>query len=181
MVIRVDDVSPNTDQSRLDELVSVIRNLLPDADFLIGVTFFGKYSPNGAIYPDLPLKEKPMRYFFDVNRFVHNREFPGKICSHGLWHFDHQAAELGLAEASIVTSCKLLMTDTFIPPFNRWDFLTEKICKENGITLIKSQEEGWRSFECNEFDPSHQNWYFHPWRWTPETLRTYLTKKMVAA
>lgn len=180
MVIRLDDISPNTDPAKLDDLLSIIKNFLPDADIWLGVTFFAKFASNGAVYPELPLKDKSMDFFFNVNRFMRlaDREFNGKLCSHGLWHFDHTKS-MALAEASIITSCRLLESDTFIPPFNKWDYMTERFCSENGINLVKSQEDGWLSFEFNEFDPEKQLWYLHPWRWTPNMLREYFSKSMV--
>jgi hypothetical protein len=143
---------------------------------------FSKTSPNYAqsVYPDLPLKDKTLDYFFYVDKAkseesLSEYDFDNMtIASHGLWHFDHTKVGNELKRASIITSCQLLSTDVFVPPFNRWDEEMARICSENGITMIRSEQEGWKSFEHNKFDESHKFWYFHSWRWTPETLKGYL-------
>lgn len=178
MIIRNDDVNANTVD--LKQTYDIINSKFPDCIIYSCTSVLAKYSISGAIYPKLPLKDQPLDYFFDVDRvksdawFV-EKDFPNvKVISHGLWHFDHTKVESQLKKASIISSCRLLYTDTFVPPFNKWDNEMESICLDNGITMIKSNESGWKSFEHNKFDPSHELWYFHSWRWKHQELKDYL-------
>lgn len=175
LIFRNDDVSENTNFKQLYELYSVIESFAPMSEIWSCVTVLSHSAPSGAVYPSLPLKTKPFEYFLDVNQAIANPHMiPAKVVSHGLWHFDHTKIERELMAASIVSSCKLLYTDTFVPPFNKWSEAMSDVCRYHGIRLVKSNEEGWKSFEFNEFDPSHELWYFHSWKWTPEKLRDYL-------
>lgn len=178
MIIRMDDVSANTDSTKLDDLCSTIMNFIPDAHIWLGVTFFCKFDPKGAVYPQLPLKGKPLDFFFDVDRTAHGRELWHKVVSHGLWHLDHAKISSDLQEASILTSCNLLRADTFVPPFNSYNEETEQICRRHGIRLIRSEIEGFKSFEWNQFDKMHERWYLHPWRWDSGSMREYLSKEL---
>lgn len=181
VIIRNDDISANTDLSRLDEIHAVIKSVIPEIEIWACVNLFAKYCPEGAVYPDLPLKDKPQSYFYDVDRITYLRDMDVTIVSHGLWHLDHSQACQSLQEASIITSCRILGTNIFVPPFNRFSDVTERVCSDNNILLIKSDSEGWKSFEFNEFNPEHKKWYFHSWRWKPKQLKEYLLGLKVAA
>lgn len=179
MIFRNDDVNRNTDMDKLNAIYRIIRNYFPAAEILTAVSIFSKYSKSEAVYPSLPLKGKPLDYFLNVDQVVRaiHTGCDSKVVSHGLWHFDHTSVDQELAKASIITSCRLLYTDIFVPPFNKWDNHVERICAEAGIQLIKSNEDGWRSIEFNPvFDPRIKNWYLHSWRWTPESLAEYFEK-----
>ena len=180
MIFRNDDVSANS--IGLKEYYDVLTSRFPDCEIYSCTNVFAKSSHQmkASVYPDLPLKDKPLDYFLDVDKVKNEAwfmelDFPNvKIVSHGLWHFDHTAVQYDLKKASIISSCRILHTDIFVPPFNRWDIEMDEICKNNGITMIKSELEGWKSFEHNKFDLSLSLWYFHSWRWTPGSLKAYL-------
>lgn len=178
MIFRNDDVSSNTVD--LKQVYDIINSKYPSCEILSATSVFSKDAMNGSVYPDLPLKDKSLDYFFNVDRvkscpsFIEN-DFPNvKVISHGLWHFDHTVVDTQLKKASIISSCRLLNTDTFVPPFNKWDDEMELICASNGIKIIKSDFDGWKSFEHNPFDPNHELWYFHSWRWDAQRLKEYL-------
>jgi hypothetical protein len=84
------------------------------------------------------------------------------VASHGLIHLDHSRVGYDAQEMNILTSCNLLKTNMFIPPFNRYNEDTVKICEKNGIELLVG---GWKSLKFNEYDPEHEKWYLHPWEW----------------
>lgn len=180
MIIRNDDVSANS--SGLKFFYDTLTRLFPESTIYSCTTVFSK---NGgkfkqSVYPDLPLKEQELDYFFDVDGVKSDYwcvelEYPNlKLASHGLWHFDHTKVDSQLKKASIISSCRLLKTDIFVPPFNRWDEEMDLICLSNNIQMIKSNEAGWKSFEHNKFDPSHELWYFHSWMWTLEKFKEYI-------
>lgn len=179
LIFRNDDINMNTDFFELDNMYSIIRSMFPSCEIWSCVTIFSKKNELGSVYPMPPFKDKPLSFFFDVNLFC-DRYDPMKgvkIASHGLWHIDHSNVSRDLQEASIITSCKLLGTHTFVPPFNRWNKETEDICLNNNIKLVKF-EEGWKSLEHNHFSPTHLLWYWHSWAYTPRALMDKL--KLVA-
>lgn len=170
IIFRNDDVSPNTDLASLEEMYLGIFSMFPDAEIWSCVTIFAKHNESGSVYPNPPFKNQPRGFFYDVDQLSAAFQFPGsKVVSHGLWHIDHSKASYELQEASILTSCKLLDTKIFVPPFNAWNPDTDLICARNDIQLIK-YEEGWKSLEHNQFDSDHSLWYLHSWRYTPESL-----------
>jgi hypothetical protein len=93
----------------------------------------------------------------------------GKICSHGLLHIDHKGLPFEMQEMSIVTSCSLLKTDIFVPPFSEYDDNTIKVCKKHGIQLIL--RDLWQPLDYKDFNPAHDLWYFHSWRYTVSSLK----------
>lgn len=179
MIIRNDDVSANTVD--LKQVYDIINSKYPSCTIYSCTSVLSKDSMRGSVYPDLPLKDKPLDYFFNVDRvksaksFIEH-DFPNvSIVSHGLWHFDHTSVDSQLKKASIISSCRLLYTNIFVPPFNKWDEEMQLICESNGIQMIKSDLDGWKSFEHNNFDPEHELWYFHSWRWDSQKLKEYLS------
>ena len=70
---------------------------------------------------------------------------------------------------SIITSCKFLETDIFVPPFTSYNEDTKSICESNGIRLCV-ESDGWKSLESEKFDPKHPLWFFHSWRYNPKTF-----------
>lgn len=169
LTFRNDDVCANTDIDKLHtEFYEPIHEKYPQATILSCVTLFSKKSENGAVYPDVPFKDKPLEYFLSVDRFLGDYKAPSyvTVASHGTWHFDHSSLSREVQYCSIISSCVILKTRIFVPPFNRYNADTEAICNENGIILARLSD-GWKSLEHATFNKSYDNWYFHSWRWEP--------------
>lgn len=164
----------NTDFFKLDEMYSTLKDLFPSAEIWSCVTVFSRTNTIGSIYPQVPFKNKPFEYFLEVDKICDSyRPIEGvRVVSHGLWHINHAKADRQLQEASIVTSCNLLNTSVFVPPFNAWNADTDEICKQHDIELIK-YEDGWKSIEHNDFNPNHDLWYMHSWMWELPKLVDY--------
>lgn len=174
MIFRDDDINPNSDFDNVEKCYNVIRELFPESTIISGVNIFGKTNRTGSVYPNPPFKTHSVKWFYDVDLFILPEDLPKTvIASHGLLHVDHSRIDYDAQEMSIVTSCRLLNSKIFIPPFNKFNEDTIRICKDNEISMIMSYD-GWKSMEFNKFDCSHNNWYFHSWRYSPEVLREYL-------
>lgn len=174
-IFRNDDVNPSTDSKQLYETYYVIRRLFPEAIIYSGVTVFGKQNKQGSVYMPTPFKGRELEWFYDIDSVIWPSHFiPGDIVSHGLFHIDHTKVDRQTQEMSIISSCRFLRTGIFVPPFNKYNHMTEIICEKNKINLIKN-DEGWKSLDCNNFDPSHKKWYFHSWKFTPDELGRKLT------
>lgn len=174
IIIRNDDVNPNTDYKELMEMYDIILKAVPNAEIWTVWSVINRKLATSNLYPDgdLPIKEKPLDYFY---RTANQMGLPleggryGKICSHGMLHICHKDMPIELQEMSIVTSCFLLRTKVFVPPFSESDKNTEIVCNKFGIELVKREE--WMPLDYKDFDPSHKKWYFHSWRYTPDKLR----------
>lgn len=165
LTIRIDDVSENTLYQDLIWQLGVWRKM--GARIICGINVFCKEAKSGSVYPDLPLSNHPSRYFFDVDKvWEFGRIFNGiDIASHGLVHADHSKLSRDAQEMSILTSCSILRSKLFIPPFNRINEETVRICADNGIEIIGNcANRIWKSLEFEAFDATHEFWYYHPWR-----------------
>ena len=94
------------------------------------------------------------------------------MASHGLVHVDHRLLDKSSQEMSILISSSLVNANIFIPPFNKWNKLTEEVCIENGIELIKF-EDGWLCMEYNSYDDSHDKWYLHAREFTFDNFKKW--------
>jgi hypothetical protein len=171
LIFRNDDVNPNTPIDEVREIYDIIKEYFPDSEIYSCVNIFAKTSDNKSAYPVIPMKEIN---FQDVDK-IFNFNHLGKlenIVSHGLFHLDHKTASRDLQEFSIISSCKLLNTDVFIPPFWRWNQETAALCKEHNIKLWV--DEDWVNIERLPVDKTHTHYLFHSWRFTPETFRQRL-------
>lgn len=141
-----------------------------------------KKNDSGAVYPNPPFKDKALRFFLDVDQIGAPTLPEGdyKVVSHGLIHSDHSIMAIEAQEISIVTSCNILNTNIFVPPFNRYNEMTEQICALHNIELVKMESdfESWRNFDLQEFDEHSGLWYLHPWRYkTIEDFKNKFTVK----
>lgn len=171
MIFRHDDVSPSTDIKKLKEIHDFLKCEFPSCEIWSCVNIFGRGNGKQSVYPDLPLKNKSLCYLYDVNinlsdEIIFDLGLRGseEIVSHGLIHADHSRLGYETQEMSILTSCRFLNTDIFVPPFNAFNQHTQAICDIHGIHLVKPSD-GWKSVETSKFDKKHNLWFFHSWRY----------------
>lgn len=185
MIFRIDDVNPNTDMKQLELIVSEMFLMKDFEKVILGVTVLAKENTDQAVYPSPPFKDQPLSFFYKTDRLMNVmllRPFNHcEIASHGLIHSDHSQMSKEAQELSILTSCGVLNAKTFIPPFNKYNSDTEKICTDNQINLIR-KEDGFRSldkevFVNDNYNPAHRYWYMHPWRWTVDKFREKVSRK----
>ena len=171
IVFRNDDVNPNSSISDILEMYATIKEFFPDAEIYSCVTLFAQTSDNGSAYQEIPIGRID---FPIVDKMFDLSSLPKleHIVSHGVWHLDHRAAMRELAEYSIVSSCSILNTDIFIPPFWRWNTDVEKICRDNSIKLWT--EHDWVNIERNELTSKDDHYLFHSWTFTPAQFRERL-------
>jgi len=179
MILRVDDYSENTKKDELSIMVGTWLQKFPDSEVMFAVSPISRFSLMGSVYPCVPFKGREKQFYYTANqhlRSIHydkNNSFNFVIwASHGLIHINHSRLSKDAQEMSILTSCSIVDTKIFVPPFNDFNETTEVICKENGITLIKP--DGWKSLEHNEVSRDCDFWYMHAWRWTPEEFERKL-------
>lgn len=179
MIIRNDDVNPNTDFNTLNNIYDVIKEFT-DAEILSCVNVLGRANKDGTVYPGVPFKNNPLQWFYNVNKIERfNAWRLYKVASHGLFHCDHTKLSKGAQELSILSSCHMLNTNCFVAPFNRFNEDTVKACEENNITLI-GKNENWKCLDFEDFDSRHEFWYFHSWRFTPQLLKEKLSADIKA-
>ena len=186
MILRIDDVSSNTDLTELKKILNYIVIVDQIKEVIVGINLFSKSNIFSSVYPNPPFKNKPMEYFYDVDSILPLSVISSfgfvNIASHGLLHVDHSQIHRHAQEISIITSCNLLCTKKFIPPFNKYDYNTLSICNQYGIDVLKP-EDGWKSmdksaFVDNDFDINYKYWYMHPWRWTFGKFKAFIDSKI---
>ena len=183
LTFRIDDVSSNTDFIELRKMVAYLKSNF-ECNIWACVTTFSRHAAEGSVYPDPPFKDMNRGEFYRVGQYLEPNNFRlgfAETVSHGLFHIDHSQFQYDAQEMSIVTSCRLLGAVIFVPPFNRWNDATAAVCRHNGIRLVKSVEEGWRSLEHEEFESSHKLWYFHPWRFDVDSFKDKIKSKSLAS
>ena len=169
-ILRIDDVSINTDWKKLYAMVHYAVEFFNSIwlNVSIGVQIGGRLSERPHDKTLEPLSDYTV--FYNVNKI----EIPTgigkivdtcprniKVTSHGLIHVDHILLHKSAQEMSIKISCSMLNTNIFVPPLNHWNFDTENICRNNGIKLIK-YEDGWLHCSYNKFDRKSTGlWYTH--------------------
>lgn len=181
MIFRIDDVSANTNDDHFIQIVEVIRAKFPEAVIIAAVSPLVHdmtKEPERDRERAFPRKLSAMsdhRNLFRVQIMgmpMFERSDKFIVASHGLVHVDHRLLGLEAQEMSIVTSCSLLQTHIFVPPFNKWNGSTERICEEHGIVLVKF-EGGWQHVKFNDFDPKHEKYYLHTHDTTAEWLEKW--------
>jgi hypothetical protein len=172
---RVDDVSVNTNQEKLLEMIALLNQRYNNSRFLLGISplvcdmkeFSDKR--NERIFPSIFNAYSDHRVFYKVDKcgvpaVVSEliKLYGSKIdlAGHGLIHVDHRLLTKEVQELSILSSCNLIGAKTYIPPFNKWNKHTEEICKEFGINLVKF-EDGWRHLGFEPINDNSRNYYFH--------------------
>jgi len=177
-VWRIDDVCLNTNTANLRGLVDVIN----DNDRRSGCVALSVSITCPVCDGDdemafrrdwKPLSDLSVFYRMARCGVPEVRNLGCHIWSHGLLHVDHQRLTREAQELSIVLSCSILNTDVFVPPFHHWNDDTVSVCDKHGINLVR-YEDGWSGCEHRQYDPSVEQWYLHPWRWTPEKLEAWL-------
>lgn len=167
MIFRNDDVNPNSDIDAIRAMYDTILRHFPDAEIWSAVNILGKTSSDGSAYAQI----KPADiYFPSVDRVFDLSRLPEleNIASHGLYHLDHRGVGREVQEYSIVSSCEILGTRRFVPPFWRWNAETIRICKDAGILLWI--EGDWVNLDTNPLLHGVENFLFHSWKFTPETF-----------
>lgn len=183
MIFRIDDVSVNTDSAHLGAIIDTIRARLPESKIMIAV------SPLVHDMSHAPLADRERAFPRVLSAMSDHRAFykvdlaDDYVCdfhadyiiraSHGLVHVDHRLLGREAQELSIVASCSLVDTKTFVPPFNKWNRDTESVCAEHGISLVKFEDD-WRHVRFNDFDPQHERYYLHTHDTTAEWLAGWM-------
>jgi len=182
LVFRNDDINPSSDFRQVDRCNRILKRMFPSCVLLSCITLFSRHNAIGSVYPEVPFKRNPREWFYNVNKFMLEYDYIEKdmVASHGLIHADHSKLSKDAQEMSILTSCQFLKTNLFVAPFNNFNKYTQQVCKKNNIVLLTEMHD-WKSLEHNEFTPDHRYWYYHSWRFTPETLQEKIDAGINAA
>lgn len=173
-VFRIDDISINVDQEKVKDIVNSIFKKYPCSTVLLGVSALvsdlsQSKENKERIFPEIWNALSDFSMFYCVDKcglpdklLIELREKHGEkilTAGHGLIHVDHRLLSEEAQVMSIVSSCSLAKSDIFIPPFNKWNHITEYICEKFKVTLIKF-EAGWKHLLYNKVDGPGL-YYFH--------------------
>lgn len=172
---RFDDVSVNTDEHKLDQMICFLRStfkadqlqvILAVSPAVCEMRHCDKPLDRERIFPPIWHTESDFRIFYrmqgvGVPPIVTTLRKTGiAVAGHGMVHVDHRLLEPAAQELSILMSCSLLECSTFVPPFHKWNKHTEAICAEHNILLVK-YDHSWRHLFYHPFDPRTENYYVH--------------------
>jgi hypothetical protein len=181
LTIRIDDVSLNTDIAKLKGMVDYCNKRQWRVLLAVSPTCFSGEKSTERPVPLWcnPLSDFTIFYKYDKagvpeEVFQWASEDKVALASHGMCHVDHRLLEHAAQEMSIVSSCSIVKTSIFVPPFHKWNTITENVCLRHGIDLIK-YEEGWKHFSYNK--PAqikmYDSVYLHTFDATLEQFITY--------
>jgi hypothetical protein len=179
MLFRNDDVNPNSNFKHIKEIYSIIKNKFPDAQIYSCITILGEKNSLGRVYPQFNLQNHlHLRKFINVDLIFDLKQlsYLQNIASHGLFHFSHARVAYETQKFSIVSSCNLLKTKVFVPPYMEINEETEQICKLAEIELWKDSDN-WSNLDTEKIDFIHTKYYFHSWKFTPESFYKKLNEK----
>lgn len=160
-VFRFDDVCINADMKIIQEITDFLFWRFPMCKIIYGVSPLVHKDCGQRIFPKILNAMSDYKNFYKVESLgIPEMDPRATLAGHGLVHVDHRLLDRAAQEMSILVSCALVKSHTFIPPFNKWNKDTESICRENKIDLIKF-EDGWLSMEHNSYKENHNLWYLH--------------------
>lgn len=185
--LRIDDISVNTDMDDVVRFVeiaadhgimNVILAISPTAHTL------GEKDHPQRVFPSIYNAHGTSKRFFEPDLIgipdlskVHALQRPIVLkASHGLIHIDHRLLTKDQQRMSIVISCSLVGSLSFVPPFNKYNEDTLNVCEEEGITLIKF-ESGWKHVMYNPFTGWRGLYYVHTHDLTPDQLNDWFKAK----
>ena len=180
VTIRFDDVCTNCNMSHLNEMGKFASDLGAKVLYCISPLTHIMNEENDKnkqrIYPKIMNAYSDYKEFYkvDVASLPDIPDFAIRA-SHGLIHVDHRLLDKKAQEMSILVSCSLAKSKMFVPPFNKWNKHTEKICKQNQIELVKF-EDGWKCIEYNTFDDQTKLWYVHHREITVDQFKSWFKK-----
>ncbi len=169
MIFRCDDISINTNITKLNWMIDKILESHPESTIYGGVSLLVHDTGNERVFPSIMNAFSDHRVFFKPDKIgmPENVHPSVQLVSHGLIHVDHRLLTKELQEFSIIVSCSIVKTNVYIPPFNKWNKDTESICKEHSIKLIKF-EDGWKHLKYNKIGQPNNMYYFHTHEFTTE-------------
>lgn len=175
MKFRFDDICINTDMDKAMQIANSIHLRFPGSEIIFAVSPLVHKCNDERVFPKEYTAMSDYRNFYHPTRLgVPKIESWITVASHGLIHVDHRLLNHKAQEMSILTSCSLVNSKIFVPPFNKWNGYTDAICTEHGIELVKF-EDGWLSMEHNEFKRDHKLWYLHHRAFNMDKLNKWLS------
>ena len=157
-------------------MIDICRTVAPDCRIMLGVSpvVFDMSDAEGIqkerVFPKILNVESDHRVFYEGTRVGLPSWLPVLLteyenaytAGHGIPHVDHRLLDYAAQELSIVQSCAIARSHTFIPPFHKWNKDTEAICNERGIELVKLDTTKMRHVLYHNYDPDFDvDYYFH--------------------
>lgn len=172
---RFDDVCINSDLEHIYKITDLILEKYPDSRIIYAVSLITDSNVGQRVFDKIKNAHSDHSIYYMANQIG----FPKlnisniTIASHGLFHVDHRLISFDAQEMSILGSCTLLGADTFVPPFNKWNSDTEKVCNKHNINLVKF-EEGWKCMEYQNYNGYSHLWYLHAHEMTIKQVEEWL-------
>lgn len=182
---RFDDISLNTDATKLRRMIDYLRRRFTGGDLSIMLAvsptvydMSKSVLPNDRerVFPPMLHTKSDFREFYKPDRIGipdvvwELRPQPDiTLAAHGIVHVDHRLLKRSAQEMSILLSCALVKCNAFVPPFHKWNKRTQAVCDEHGIALIK-YDHTWAHLAYNPFVETFRNYYLHTHDFTYESF-----------
>lgn len=185
---RFDDISANTDMELTNKMKDYLYENIPSCEviYCISPIVFDMSNEESqerreSLFPQILHAHSDYREFYKAE-LCGIPEIPSDVrtAGHALIHVDHRLLPRAAQEMSIVTSCSLAKSNIFCPPFNKWNKITQDICDEHGIELLRF-EDGWRSMEHNIYDSNQELYYCHTRAFDMKTWTSWFEEKELHA
>lgn len=175
-VFRFDDICTNSNMGEVKEITELLQNRFKDCYIMWAISPLVHHSEKESqrVFPSIYTARSDHKIFYNVDKLGLIDNFKDvHLASHGLIHCDHRLLSYEVQEMSILTSCSLTNSRIFVPPFNKWNKDTEKICEDNYIELIKF-EDNWLSMEHNKYNEHQRKWYLHHWKFGIDKVKEWI-------
>jgi len=167
---RFDDVCINANMELVNEITDYLFQRFYDCEVIWAVSPLVHDLQNERVYPEVYNAYSDHRKFFEVTKMgIPPIREDVTRASHGLIHVDHRLMGYEAQEMSILISCSLVHATKFVPPFNKWNKITDEVCQEHFIGLVKF-EQGWKCMEYNTYQKDQALWYLHARCWTMDKI-----------
>lgn len=173
MIFRFDDICVNTNMAEANAVASRLKELFPSCTIIYAISPIVHSGVGERVFPKMYSAMSDHKIFYRATE-LGKPNIPDWVetAGHGLLHIDHRLLNKEAQEMSILTSCSIARSDIFVPPFNKWNKITEEVCNENSIQLIRF-EDGWLSMEHNEYKEGYSKWYLHHRDFTLDKLNKW--------
>lgn len=181
---RFDDISLNTDGPKLEAMIAFLQDYFGpdhvDIELAVSPAVFDMSNCTGLekerVFPATLNREADFRKFYRVEKvgvpdYIWKYRGMGAhfwISAHGMVHVDHRLLSGKAQELSIVTSCALTKSNSFVPPFHKWNEKTEAVCQRHNIHLEKLEPINTAHLLYHKFYPTIYHYYLHTHDFTYE-------------
>ena len=173
MIFRFNGISGNTDFDKLFRMTDFLKSKFK-CEIWYCISIFYYDSIEETVYPNNFQHLADHKIFLEpTDVYIPNKRSDVRFVSHGLYYVDHRLLSYDAQELSILTASKILQTPVFVPPYHKWNGVTQEICAKNSIFLVR-YEDGWKEAEKKPFTNGNTNWFISSQCWKLNAFKEWI-------